>query len=205
MMLPHVPQDIPQPQLEAVTLLVNGVPSHIRQYVPLHTLQMTIGGAIDDILEAEMTAQNAEIDGHANHEQAPVDDDAGQPEPQYVVGPLLEEEPIQAMPEQMIPAQEAEDPLADDDDDDVVPLEPLEDPPVPIIVISSDDEDGDGDDFGCGDDEMPDEIPNDEDDPEEFAFEDEPHEIIFDEGDWDVDSDSNSGSDISMITIELVI
>ena len=33
-MLPHIPHDLPDPEIEAQTLLRNGVPAHIRCYVP---------------------------------------------------------------------------------------------------------------------------------------------------------------------------
>ena len=62
MMLPHVPQDFSEPELEAQILLRNRVPMPIRQYVPSPSRDKTVGSLIDDILEAELTAQNAEID-----------------------------------------------------------------------------------------------------------------------------------------------
>ena len=80
MMHPHVPQDLPEPQLEVVTLLVNGVPPHIRQHVPQPTLHSTVAGTLDDILAAEIIAQDVGNDAPANPEQPPVDD-AVEPEP----------------------------------------------------------------------------------------------------------------------------
>ena len=102
-MLPYVPQDITYPELEALVLLRNGVPTHIRQFVPSPSLEMTIGSLIDDILEAETIAQTVHADDHVDDFQVPVNDDAGQEEPQYEVGPLFPEDPIPAVPVQEIP------------------------------------------------------------------------------------------------------
>nr|GMN30009.1 hypothetical protein TIFTF001_046396 [Ficus carica] len=144
MMHPHIPQDLPEPQLEAVTLLVNGTPPHIRQHVPQPTLHSTVAGTLDDILAAEIIAQDAGNDAPANPEQPPVDD-ADEPEPQYEVGPL---------------AGEDEDPQYE-----VGPLEDeMEHAQIPLIIISSDDEDEEDDNEDMED---PEQIPDDEEDPEE--------------------------------------
>ncbi|GMN21845.1 hypothetical protein TIFTF001_045563 [Ficus carica] len=53
-MLPHIPQDIPSPGMQALVILRNGLPLQIRQYVAVLMLGMTVGDMIADILEAEM-------------------------------------------------------------------------------------------------------------------------------------------------------
>ena len=180
MMHPHVPQDLPKPQLEAVTLLVNGTPPHIRQHVPQRTLHSTVAGTVDDILAAEIIAQDAGNDAPANPEQPPVDDD--EPEPQYEVGPLADED---------------EDPQYE-----VGPLEEeMEHTQIPLIIISSDDEDEEDDDEDMED---PEEIPDDEEDPEEFPLEDEPHHIVPDDGDWEDDLGDDTDSEISALEIEVI-
>ena len=147
-MLPHVPQDLPDPEIEAQTLLRNGVPAHIRCYVPFPSHNRDVVVLTDDILQAEMVAQEAGNDGHAQQEPVPATDKAGpseprhvegpleEDEPQYVVGPLeeeedepqhvvgpLEEEPDQVMLEPLMPFQEVADLLAQEDDE-LMPLEP---------------------------------------------------------------------------------
>ncbi|GMN19654.1 hypothetical protein TIFTF001_042902 [Ficus carica] len=181
MMHPHVPQDLPEPQLEAVTLLVNGTPPHIRQHVPQPTLHSTVAGTLDDILAAEIIAQNAGNDAPANPEQPPVDD-ADEPEPLYEVGPHAgeEEEP-----------QYEVGPLEDE----------MEHAQNPLIIISSDDEDEEDDDEDMED---PKEIPDDEEDPEEFPLEDEPHHIVPDDGDWEDDFEDDTDSEISALEIEVI-
>ena len=213
-MLPLIPQDLPDPDIEAQTILRNGVPLPIRQYVPFPSADKDIITMIDDVLQVEMTAEEAEIERRATQDRPPHQDEAGpsepprdeagpstpryevgpleeeEEEPRYEVGPLLEEEPA-------APAQEAEDPPADEED--LMPIDPPEDPPIPLIIISSDDEDGDEDDFGQEDeDEDPEEFPDEEDED----LEEEPMEIIPDEGDEHADEESDS--DVSALTIELV-
>ena len=151
---------------------MNGVPPNIRQHVPQPTLHSTLAGTLDDILAAEFIAQNAGNEAPANPEQPPVDD-ANEPEPQYEVGLLEDEE---------------EDPQYE-----VGPLDDeMEHGQVPLIIISSDDED-DGDD----DEDM-------EEDPEEFPLEDEPHHIAPDGGDWEEDWESDTDSDVSALEIEVI-
>ncbi|GMN24996.1 hypothetical protein TIFTF001_045906 [Ficus carica] len=154
MMHPHVPQDLPEPQLEAVTLLVNGTPPHIRQHVPQPTLHSTVAGTLDDILAAEIIAQNAGNDAPANPEQPPVDD-ADEPEPLYEVGPL-EDEMEHAQNPLIIISSDDEDEEDDDEDmedpeeipdDEEDPEEfPLEDEPHHIVPDDGDWEDDLGDD-----------------------------------------------------------
>ncbi|GMN68638.1 hypothetical protein TIFTF001_037696 [Ficus carica] len=139
------------------------------------------GRYIDDILAAEIIAQDAGNDAPANPEQPPVDD-ADEPEPQYEVGPL---------------AGEDEDPQYE-----VGPLEDeMEHSQIPLIIVSSDDEDEEDDDEDMED---PEEIPDDEEDPEEFPLEDEPHHIVQDDGDWEDDLGDDTDSDISVLEIEVI-
>ncbi|GMN71675.1 hypothetical protein TIFTF001_052718 [Ficus carica] len=145
------------------------------------TLHSTVAGTLDDILAAEVIAQDAGNDAPANPEQPPVDD-ADEPEPQYEVGPL---------------AGEDEDPQYE-----VGPLEDeMEHAQNPLIVISSDDEDEEDDDEDMED---PEEIPDDEEDPEEFPLEDEPHHIVLHDGDWEDDLGDDTDSDISALEIEVI-
>ena len=65
-MLPHVPQDIPDPEIEAQTLLWNGVPASFRHHVPLPSHDRSVIIMMDDILQAETAAQEAGDDGHAH-------------------------------------------------------------------------------------------------------------------------------------------
>ena len=128
-MLPHVPQDLPHPELQALVILRNGVPPQIRHYVIEPTLEWTVGTMIDSILEAEIIAHTAQADAYMDQYQVPVDD-AGQGDPMYEPGPMFPEDPIPVVPVQEIPAAEAEGHMGDeghmgaedDDDDDVVVL-----------------------------------------------------------------------------------
>ena len=101
-MLPHIPQDLPSPELQALVILRNGVPSHIRQFVPTPMLERTVGSMIDDILEAEIIAHMMQPDGFVDDYQVPVDD-AGLGEPQYEVGPIFPKDLIPAVPVQEVP------------------------------------------------------------------------------------------------------
>ena len=213
-MLPYIPQDLDHPVMEALTVLQNGLPGRIRQYVPFPTPRMTVEHMIEDILAAEVRANTEQAEATEGDHQAPVDD-AGIGEPLYEVGPAPPEEPIPAVPEQEVPAHEAEehedaegDPDAEGPEEDdvmVIPADPPADPPIvdissdeeddvevipadppadPIIIdISSDEE---------GDDEDMEPAPEPEqagwlEDHEDFV--DDPEEILFDDGDWEADSD----------------
>ncbi|GMN32342.1 hypothetical protein TIFTF001_046589 [Ficus carica] len=136
-MLPHIPQDIPSPGMQALVILRNGLPPQLRQYIAEPMLGMT----------------------------APVDD-AGLGEPQY----------------------EAEADGQDATDDIDAPEDQPEDPP--IIDISSDDEDDDMEPAP-----EPGDWGEDVDD-----LDDDPDEILFDDDDWDVDSDASS-----VATIEIIV
>ncbi|GMN27883.1 hypothetical protein TIFTF001_046184 [Ficus carica] len=154
--------------------------------------EMTVGHMIEDIMDAEVIVHAMQADAYVDDHQVPVDD-AGMGEPLFEAGPVFSEDPIPVVPVQEIPVPEAEVEVeveADDQDaaDDIVALEDQpEDPPV--IDISSDDKD-DGEEHEPGYGGWLDEIDE---------FEDDPEEILFDDRDWDVDSDTSS-----VVTIELV-
>ncbi|GMN27936.1 hypothetical protein TIFTF001_046188 [Ficus carica] len=100
--------------------------------------------------------------------------------------------------QQEIPAQEAEDQIdAEGPADDLfASLDPLEDPPV--IIIPSNDEDDEDEDDDMEPEAEQDDWVEDIDDAEV-----DPEEIRFHDGDWDVDSDAES--DVSMITLEVIV
>ena len=102
-MLPHIPQDIPMPGMQALMILRNGLPPQIRQHAPTPTPDMTVEYMIARIMEVEIAAHAMEADAYVVEPQAPVDD-AGMGEPVYEPGPAFED-PIPAMPVQAVPAQ----------------------------------------------------------------------------------------------------
>ncbi|GMN73305.1 hypothetical protein TIFTF001_053008 [Ficus carica] len=186
-MLPYVSQDMTHPVLEALTVLQNGLPSRIRQHVPFPSPRITVEYMIEEILRAEVRANTEPTGAAEGDHQAPVDD-AGIGEPLYEVGPAPPEEPIPAVPEQEVPAHEAGEsiiidiPSNEEDDIEDIPADPPADPIV--IDISSDEE---------GDDEDMEPAPELEqagwfEDQEDLA--DDPEEILFDDGDWETDSDA---------------
>ncbi|GMN51161.1 hypothetical protein TIFTF001_020311 [Ficus carica] len=152
--------------------------------------EMTVGHMIDDIMDVEVIAHAMQADAYVDDHQVPVDD-AGIGEPLFEAGPVFPEDPIPAVPlqEVLVPETEVEVKADDQDaaDDIVAPEDQPEDPPV--IDISSDDED-DGEEHEPGYGGWLDEIDE---------FEDNPEEILFDDGDWDVDSDASS-----VVTIEYI-
>nr|GMN28183.1 hypothetical protein TIFTF001_044208 [Ficus carica] len=188
-MLPHIPQDIPSPGLQALTILRTGLPIQIRQHTPDPTLDMTLGHMIEYILGAEVIVHAMQADAHVVEPEAPADD-IGEPEPVYEPETVYEPEPVYEPgpvyledPMPADPVQEAEFEAEASDDDMDVPEDQPEDPP--IIVISSDDEDND---------EEPEHEPGfvgwlDEGDD----FEEDPEEIPDDDGDVD--------SDVSAVTV----
>ncbi|GMN31453.1 hypothetical protein TIFTF001_044580 [Ficus carica] len=153
-MLPHIPQDIPSPGMQALVILRNGLPPQLRQYVAEPMLGMTVGDMIADIVEAEMVAHAMQAEDVGGDHQAPVDD-AGLGEPQY----------------------EAEADGQDAADDIDAPEDQPEDPP--IIDISSDDDDDDMEpapepgDWGEDVDDL-------DDDPEEILFDDDDWDVDSD-------------------------
>ena len=199
-MLPHIPQDVGSPEMHALQTLRDGLPAHIRIYVPAPLAGMTVEQMIGDILEAEMVAHIVQADAFVAEPQVPVDD-AGMGEPFYGAGPLFPEDPIPAVPLQEIPPPEVEEDMAVDDFDPAdllaVPEDPPEDPPV--IDIPDDDEEDEEPEEDHGEDVEPEfehagwlnEAEDQADDPEDWF--DEPEEIPFDDADWDPDSDPSSG------------
>ncbi|GMN19730.1 hypothetical protein TIFTF001_042917 [Ficus carica] len=77
-MLPHIPQDILNPEMQALVILRNGLPPQIRQYVTKPMLGMTVGDMIADIIEAEMVshAMQAGVEAEADGQDAADDIDA---------------------------------------------------------------------------------------------------------------------------------
>ncbi|GMN20007.1 hypothetical protein TIFTF001_042965 [Ficus carica] len=195
--LPYIPQDMPHPQLQALVILRNGVPPRIRRFVMEPTIERTVGNMMDDILQAEVTTHMAQVDAFMNEHQVPVDD-VGIGGPQHEVGPMFPEDPIPAMPVQEIPAQEAEDQMDAEGpaDDLITPVDPPEDPPV--IIIPSDDEDDEDEEDDMEPEAEQGDWVEDIDDAEG-----DPEEILFHDEDWDEDSDAES--DVSMITLEVIV
>lgn len=174
--------------MQALHLLRDGLPLKIRRFVPTPMAGMTVGNMIDDIMEAEIIAHMLQADALVNDYLVPVDD-AGLGEPLFEEGPLFPEDPIPAVPLQEIPPQEAKAGLGIDDQDPahlmVAPNDQPEDPL--IIVIDSDD----------NEEEFEEELVEEWEDFEGIEMdmedmEDDPDEILFDDGDWDVDSDASS-------------
>jgi hypothetical protein len=191
-MLPHIPMDIPNPGLQTLTILRDGLPAQIRQHTPIPTPIMTVAHMIGYILAAEVIAQDLQAHAHVVEPEIPADDaempePVYEPEPAYAPEPVYEPEPAYepgpADPEDQIPVdpvQEADDDGYDADEDMDAPEDP------PIIVISSDEEDDD--------DDEPDHEPAfvgwlDEGDD----FEEDPEEIPDDDGEDD--------SDVSVVTV----
>ncbi|GMN63827.1 hypothetical protein TIFTF001_032887 [Ficus carica] len=173
--LPHVPQDLANPEIQALLILRYRLPPQIRQFVPAPMPGMTIGNMIDDIIEAEIVAHAMQADAFADDHQAPVDD-AGLGEPQYEVGPVFTEDPIPTVPLPEIPAQEAGVDMDAEDQDAADIIAATEDQPEdpPVIDISSGDEKEFEEDIDDQEQEGWLEDANDfEDDPEEILFDDE--------------------------------
>ncbi|GMN26410.1 hypothetical protein TIFTF001_050415 [Ficus carica] len=196
-MLPYIPQDMPHPQLQALVILQNGVPPRIRRFVMEPTIERTVRDMMDDILQAEVTAHMAQADAFMNEHQVPVDD-VGIGGPQHEVGPMFSEDPIPVMPVQEILAQEAGDQMDAEGpaDDLIAPEDPPEDPTVIIIPSNDEDDEDEEDDMEpkAEQDDWVEDIDDIEVDPEEIRFHNE---------DWDEDSDADS--DISMITLEVIV
>ncbi|GMN31466.1 hypothetical protein TIFTF001_041600 [Ficus carica] len=141
-MLPHVPQELGSPELQALHVHQEGLPPEIRRLVPAPMAGMTVGNMIDDIMEAEIIAPMMQADAFMDDYQVPVDD-AGIGEPLLKAGPVFLEDPIPTVPLQEIPPQEAEADIGADDQNPahfmVAPDDQPEDPQV-IIIDSDDDE-----------------------------------------------------------------
>ncbi|GMN62988.1 hypothetical protein TIFTF001_032055 [Ficus carica] len=192
-MLPHVLQDLGSPELWALHVLRGGLPPEIRRFVPAPLTGMTVGNMINDIMEVEIIAHMMQADAFADDYQVPVDD-AGIEEPLFEAGLLFHDDPIPAVPLQEIPPQEAEADIgADDQDPADVMAAPDDQPEDPLVIVID------------GDDDEEDIEEEFEEEWEEFEgievdmedFEDDLGEILFNNGDWDVDSDASS-----VVTIE---
>ncbi|GMN66779.1 hypothetical protein TIFTF001_035844 [Ficus carica] len=79
-MLPHIPQDIPSPGMQALVILRNGLHPQIRQHTPMPTPDMTVGHMTEYILDAEIIAHAMQADAYVVEPEVP-EDDAGMPEP----------------------------------------------------------------------------------------------------------------------------
>ncbi|GMN65047.1 hypothetical protein TIFTF001_034115 [Ficus carica] len=185
-MLPYVPQKLGSPELQALHLLLEGLPPEIRRFVPAPMARMTVGNMIDDIMKAEIITHMMQADAFVDDYQVPVDD-AGIEEPLFEAGPLFSEDPIPAVPLQEIPPQEAEADVGADDLDPVnfmaAPEDQPEDPLV-IIIDSDDDEEDVEEEFEEEWEEQEQGVEVDMEDAE-----DDPDEILFGDENWDVFSD----------------
>ncbi|GMN30849.1 hypothetical protein TIFTF001_048047 [Ficus carica] len=137
-MLPHVPQDIPSPGMQALVILRNGLPPPIRQHTPIPTLDMTVAHMVEYILGAEVIVHAMQADAHVD-------------EPELVYEPE---------PEAEIEAE------ASDDDMDILEDQP-EDPPI-IVISSDDEDDDEEPEHEPGFGGWLDEGDDLEEDPEEI-------------------------------------
>ena len=154
--MPQVPQDLGSPVMHALQTLRDGLPAHIRIYVPTPLAETTVEQMVGDILEAEMVAHIVQADVFPDVPPAPADD-IGMGEHIYEAGPLFPEEPIPAVSLQEIPPEaEADGAEGDFDPDDLmdIPEDPPEDPPVYDIPDVE------------GEEEDPEEDPEEEPEPE---------------------------------------
>ncbi|GMN25503.1 hypothetical protein TIFTF001_051444 [Ficus carica] len=116
-MLPHIPPAIRDPLLQALFLIREGLPPHVRAFVPEPIAGMTLEGMIEIIMEAEIIVQGIQ---------------AAAPEEDQVV-PVHDAD---------IEEAGAENGVMDPAD---IPEDHPEDPPV--IIVASDDEEEDFDDL----------------------------------------------------------
>ena len=96
-MLPHIPQDISSPGMQALVILRDGLPPQIRQYTLMPTPDMTVGHMTEYILNAEIIAHAVQADAYVVEPEVPVND-ARMPEPVHEPGPAFPEDPIPAIP-----------------------------------------------------------------------------------------------------------
>ena len=97
-MLPYIPRDLGDPELQALHLLREGLPSEIRLFVPEPVAGMIVENMINDIMEAKITAHRGQVVALMDDIiEVPVDD-AGIPEPLFEGGPFLPEDPIPIVP-----------------------------------------------------------------------------------------------------------
>ena len=134
-MLPHILPALGDPLLQALFLIRDGLPPHVRAFVPEPIAGMTLEGMIEIIMEAEVIVQGIQV-------AAPED----------------EEDQVVPVYEADIEEAGAENDVMDPADIPVDPEDHPEDPPV--ISIESDDEEEDFDDLEEPE-EDPEEIPLD--------------------------------------------
>ncbi|GMN21443.1 hypothetical protein TIFTF001_047278 [Ficus carica] len=146
-MLPYVSQDMTHPVLEALTVLQNGLPSRIRQHVPLPSPRMTVEYMIEEILRAEVgpappeepipAVPEQKVPAHEAEEPADAqgDPEAGDPDEDDVM---------------IIPGDPPADPIiidiSSDEEDDIEEM-PADPPADPIAIDISSDEEGDNEDM----------------------------------------------------------
>ncbi|GMN22812.1 hypothetical protein TIFTF001_050232 [Ficus carica] len=116
-MLPHIPPAIGDPLLQALFLIREGLPPHVRAFVPEPIAGMTLEGMIEIIMEAEIIVQGIQAAAPEEDQVVPVHD--------------ADIEEAGAENDVMDPAD--------------IPEDHLEDPPV--IIVASDDEEEDFDDL----------------------------------------------------------
>ncbi|GMN62277.1 hypothetical protein TIFTF001_031361 [Ficus carica] len=184
-MLPYIPRDLGNPELQALHLLREGLPPEVKQFNPAMMTGVTLESLIDVVMEAEIVAHLLQgVGPKDDYLYGPVDN-AGIREPPFQGGSIPPEDPVPAVSLQEIPPQEAEAGANGDDMDPAdfpVDLEEYpEDPPV--IIIASDDE---GEEWEEQEGDIEEELVNLEEQEED------PEEILFDDGDWDVDSNASS-------------
>ena len=80
-MLPYIPRDIGNPELQALYLLREGLPSEIKIFVPTPMAGMTVENMIHDIMEAEFIACMIQADELKDDIIEMPMDDTGIPEP----------------------------------------------------------------------------------------------------------------------------
>ncbi|GMN26519.1 hypothetical protein TIFTF001_040878 [Ficus carica] len=189
-MLPYIHRNSGDPELQALHLLMGGLPPNVRLFVLEPMAGMTVEEMIHDIMEAEIMAHMMQVADLEDDYAVPVDD-ASIAEPLFHGGPVLPEDPIPAMPLQVIPPQEAEADVNDGDMDPVdVSIDQEEDPDdPPIVIIESDDEE----DVQEEQEKWEEHEGNIEEEWEGLEEpEEDPDKILFDDGDWDADSDISS-------------
>ncbi|GMN58698.1 hypothetical protein TIFTF001_027787 [Ficus carica] len=155
----------PEIPRNALHILRDGLSPEVRQFTPLRTIEMTLDEMINTIIEAKIIAYMLQAAAPENDQRFIPIDDASIGEPGFHNGPFMLEEPIPVVPIQAIPPQE-EDADADAEMDPANPREAPEDPPV--IIIASDDRKR---------------LRRSE------VLEEDPEEILFDDEDWDADSE----------------
>lgn len=155
-MLPHIPR-IGNPEFRALQIIREGVPPGIRAHVPLPVVGMTLEEMIDRIMEAEVTHHLQQVEAlQQPNEVVPANG-----------GPVWhEEEPINAVPLQVIPPPEDGVGMEAQDEEQL-------DPPINQNPLEDDEEE---DIWG----EEEEETEDDEEDPEEFPLDEEDLDVFSD-------------------------